>query len=195
MSEDKLLEKNGMDLVSALTETARLHSESLSSIAHEIARRLVSGATIFWCGNGGSAAESQHMAAELSGTFKFDRPPLSSISLTSNSSAITSIANDFEFDYVFERQIKGFSKAGDILIGYSTSGKSKNVLRAIQEARKRNVLTVAFVGISEGPISKAADLAFHAQSSDTPRIQEIHTVLGHTLCEIIEKVAFDDAGN
>lgn len=192
MNENNLLEENGMDLVSALTETIRLHKEQLHKVACDIAERLLSGATIFWCGNGGSAAESQHMAAELSGTFKFNRPPLASISLTSNSSAITSIANDFEFDYVFERQIVGFSKPGDILIGYSTSGTSKNVLRAMQAARKKNVLTVAFVGISEGSISTAADVAFHAQSKDTPRIQEIHTLLGHTLCEIIEKATFDE---
>ena len=162
------------------------HEEEFSKSAISFSTALKNGNTIFWCGNGGSAAESSHLAVELIGRFKNNRRPLPSISLNSDTSAITCIANDFGYDEIFARQLEGLAKPGDVLVVLSTSGKSENILRALRKANALGVASIALLGKGGGP---AADLAKHrivVESSETARIQEIHLLIGHTFCEFAE---------
>ena len=147
---------------------------------------LKSGNTIFWCGNGGSAAESSHLAVELIGRFKNNRRPLPSISLNADTSALTCIANDFGYDEIFARQLEGLAKRGDVLVVLSTSGKSENILRALRKAREVGVITIALLGKGGGQAVDLADHAIVIDSTETARIQEIHLLLGHTFCEYAE---------
>ena len=147
---------------------------------------LKSGNTIFWCGNGGSAAEISHLAVELIGRFKNNRRPLPSISLNADTSALTCIANDFGYDEIFARQLEGLAKRGDVLVVLSTSGKSENILRALRKAREVGVITIALLGKGGGPALDLADHAIVIDSTETARIQEIHLLLGHTFCEYAE---------
>jgi D-sedoheptulose 7-phosphate isomerase len=145
---------------------------------------------VYWCGNGGSAADAQHLSAELSGRYYFDRPPLNSEALHVNTSYITAVANDYSFNEIYARAIQAFGSKGDILIGMSTSGNSGNVLRALERAKEIGIITVAFTGETGGKMNNVADFLINIPSSDTPRIQECHMLIGHTLCEIIEKGVF-----
>lgn len=142
--------------------------------------------TIFWCGNGGSAAESSHLAAELIGRFKSNRKALPSISLSSDLSVITCIANDFGYEKVFSRQLSALAKKGDILIVLSTSGESKNIVEVLSLAKQIQIKSIAFLGSGGGQASKIADFSIVIDSSETARIQEMHLLLGHTLCEYAE---------
>jgi D-sedoheptulose 7-phosphate isomerase len=148
-----------------------------------------SGAVIF-CGNGGSAADAQHLAAEFSGRFYYDRPPLDSEALHVNTSYLTAVANDYSFDEVYARLVKAKMKAGDILIGLSTSGNSKNIIRAFQQAKQMNITTIALTGKSGGELKNLSDILLNVPSTDTPRIQELHILIGHIICEIVESEIF-----
>lgn len=143
-------------------------------------------------GNGGSAADAQHIAAELVGRYGFDRPSIPSLALTTDTSNLTAIGNDYGYDYIFSRQLEGMGQDGDIFIGISTSGNSKNILNAFDSAKKKNILTVALVGKDGGEMAKKADIALIVPSDSTPRIQESHILIGHILCDIIEKEIFGD---
>jgi len=142
---------------------------------------------VIFCGNGGSAADSQHLAAELIGKFYFNRRSLPAVSLTVNTSIITAIGNDFGFDKVFARQLEGIGKAGDVLIGLSTSGNSENVVEAFRLAKELGISTIAFTGESGGILRDLADILINVPSRDTPRIQEAHIMVGHIICELVEK--------
>ena len=146
-------------------------------------------------GNGGSAADAQHIAAELVGRYGFDRPSIPSLALTTDTSNLTAIGNDYGYDKVFSRQLEGMGQEGDIFIGISTSGNSKNILSAFDSAKKKNILTVALVGKDGGEMAKKADIALVIPSDSTPRIQESHILIGHILCDIIEKETFGDGVN
>ncbi|QFR48640.1 D-sedoheptulose 7-phosphate isomerase [Sulfurimonas lithotrophica] len=146
-------------------------------------------------GNGGSAADAQHIAAELVGRYGFDRPSIPSLALTTDTSNLTAIGNDYGYDKVFSRQLEGMGQEGDIFIGISTSGNSKNILNAFDSAKKKNILTVALVGKDGGEMAKKADIALVIPSDSTPRIQESHILIGHILCDIIEKETFGDGVN
>ena len=148
-----------------------------------------SGGTLLSCGNGGSAADAQHLAAEYVGRFLTEREPLPAIALHTNTSALTAIANDYGFDEVFARQVRAFGRPGDVLLGISTSGASPNVLRAMQVARELGVRTIALCGQAGGPISEAADVALNVPAGPTPRIQELHILVGHILCGLVEEHA------
>jgi len=141
-------------------------------------------------GNGGSAADAQHIAGELVNRLYFDRKSLPAEALTVNSSILTAIGNDYNFDKIFSKQIEGIGKEGDIAIGISTSGNSKNVIEAINVAKEKKLFTIGFTGRSGGKIKEIADICLQVPSDDTPRIQEIHIMLGHIICEIIEKDLF-----
>lgn len=141
---------------------------------------------ILLCGNGGSAADAQHIAAELSGRFLRDREPFNAEALTVNSSYITSVANDYGFDEVFARLIKAKANQGDVFIGLSTSGNSMNILKALEEARKIGMITVGMTGRSGGKMLSLCDLLLNVPSAETPRIQEAHITIGHIFCELIE---------
>ncbi len=143
-------------------------------------------------GNGGSAADAQHIAAELVGRYGFDRPSIPSLALTTDTSNLTAIGNDYGYDFVFSRQLEGMGQNGDIFIGISTSGNSVNIVNAFESAKKKGITTIALVGKDGGKMAKMADYALVVPSDSTPRIQESHILIGHILCDIIEKEIFAD---
>lgn len=144
---------------------------------------LESGGKVLWCGNGGSAAEAQHMAAELMVRYRINRKPLASISLTTDTSILTAHSNDYEFESVFSRQVEALAKPNDMLIGMTTSGTSKNVVNAIEQANKMGCTTIALVGKTATPITKKVDYSIQINSTETARIQESHTFINHLICE------------
>jgi len=143
-------------------------------------------------GNGGSAADAQHIAAELVGRYGFDRPSIPSLALTTDTSNLTAIGNDYGYEQIFSRQLEGMGQEGDIFIGISTSGNSANILRAFESAKKKNIFTVALTGNDGGKMANLADISLIIPSNSTPRIQESHILIGHILCDIIEKEIFAD---
>lgn len=145
---------------------------------------------VLWAGNGGSAADSQHLAAELSGRFYYDRPPLNSEALHVNTSYITAVANDYSYDVIYSRLVKAMGRKGDVLMGLSTSGNSKNVIKAFEVANEIGMTTVAFTGETGGLMKESAKYLINIPSKDTPRIQECHMILGHTICELVEMELF-----
>ena len=162
------------------------HGETFAKCSEIIANGLKNGKTIFWCGNGGSAAESSHLAVELIGRFKSNRRSLPSLSLNADTSAITCIANDFGYDEIFARQLEGLGKKGDVLIVLSSSGKSENILRVLQKAKGMGITSIALLGKGGGRAVALSDFAIVIDSEETARIQEMHLLLGHTLCEYAE---------
>lgn len=144
------------------------------------------GGKVLWCGNGGSAADSQHLSAELSGRFYYDRPPLNSEALHVNTSYITAVANDYSYDVIYSRLVKAMGKPGDVLIGLSTSGNSANVIKALEEANAIGMVTVGMTGETGGKMKDLCRHLINIPSKDTPRIQECHMLLGHTICEMVE---------
>lgn len=176
----------------AIQEHLRIISEfqSQSGLLEQIARvmsaSLHAGGKILWCGNGGSAGDSQHLAAELVGRFRRERRGLSSIALSTNTSILTAIGNDYGYDRVFSRQVEAIASPGDVLVGISTSGNSKNVLAAFETARLMGVVTVGLTGAGGGKMRGAADYLLEVPSNDTARIQEGHILAGHLLCDWVE---------
>jgi len=160
--------------------------EAVECVAIRMAQCLLRGHMIFWCGNGGSAADAQHLAAELMGRFCNDRRALPSIALTADTSVLTAIANDMGFGEVFDRQLEGICSPGDVVIGLSTSGKSRNVCGALQRARELGAFTVAMTGQNGARLASYADVCLRVPSNNTARIQEGHILLGHILCEWLE---------
>ena len=166
------------------------NSERLFIVFKEIARRLKEGGKVLLCGNGGSAADCQHIAAELVGRFGMERKAIPAIALTTDTSILTAVANDYSFDRIFERQVEALGQEGDVLIGISTSGNSRNVIRAVEKAKEMGILTVGFLGKDGGTLAKLVDYPLVVKSFSTPRIQEVHITLGHVLCDFIEKFLF-----
>jgi len=167
----------------------RLLAESLTGlaeIAELLANALRTGHKILFCGNGGSAADAQHVAAELVGRFAIEREPYPALALTTDTSILTAVGNDWDFKDVFARQVRAHARAGDIVVGISTSGRSPNVVRALEAAREKGAIGVAFTGRNGGPIAKAAKIAFKAPEAATPRVQELHILAWHGICEIVE---------
>ena len=163
---------------------------TIENVINEIVSSYRNGGKVLWCGNGGSAADSQHLAAELSGRFYFDRKPLSSEALHVNTSYLTAVANDYSFDEVYSRMIEAIGHKGDILVGISTSGNSKNILKAIEKANQIGMLTVGMTGSSGGKLKEVCKYLINVPSSDTPRIQESHILIGHIICENVESILF-----
>jgi D-sedoheptulose 7-phosphate isomerase len=159
---------------------------TLERIAAEMTRAIFNGKKVLWCGNGGSAADSQHLAAELMGRFRRERRGLPSIALTTDTSVLTAVGNDYGYEMVFQRQVEGLCVKGDVLVGISTSGNSRNVCAALETARELGAFTVAFTGEGGGMMAKLADAAVQMASKDTARIQEGHILCGHMLCDWIE---------
>jgi phosphoheptose isomerase len=147
---------------------------------------LRAGGKVLFCGNGGSAADSQHLAAELTGRYLKDRAPLAGLALTVDSSALTAIANDYSYDEVFARQVRGLGRSGDVLVGISTSGNSRNVVAALEAARAIGMRTIGLTGAGGGRMKDLCDVCLCVPSTDTPRIQEMHIAAGHMLCELVE---------
>jgi D-sedoheptulose 7-phosphate isomerase len=148
------------------------------------------GNKIMFCGNGGSAADSQHLAAELVGKLSLDRPGMAALALTVDTSALTAIGNDFGYDQVFARQLEALGRPGDLLIGISTSGRSRNVVAALETARRMGITTVAMTGSQRGPMAEVSDIWLPIPHTETQKIQEGHIVLGHAVCELVESTIF-----
>ena len=172
---------------------ARFLKENLPRLLDAV--RLVSqafeaGNKVFFFGNGGSAADAQHLAAEFVNRYIMDRPPLPAIALTTDSSVLTSISNDFAFNEIFAKQLRALGKEGDVAVGISTSGTSPNMIKAFEVARDMGIKTVALTGNDGGPFAKMADISLLVSSTSTPRIQEVHILIGHVLCELVEHQLF-----
>ena len=178
------------------TKQAIYENEDLLDKIEDVARRCVAlyktDKKTILAGNGGSAADAQHIAAELVGRYGFDRPSIPSLALTTDTSNLTAIGNDYGYDQVFSRQLEGMGQEGDIFIGISTSGNSVNIIKAFESAKKKGITTVALTGRDGGEMAKMADVALIVPSHATPRIQESHILIGHILCDIIEKEIFGD---
>lgn len=163
------------------------HAGTVAAMAEAVTAALRAGNTIFFCGNGGSAADSQHLAAELLGRYRLDRAPLPAVALTVDTSALTAIGNDFGFDDIFARQLRGLGKRGDVLVALTTSGNSPNVMKAVAAAREMGVTVLGFTGGSGGALKDASDIALVVPASRTDRIQEMHIACGHLICELVEE--------
>ena len=186
MNSTDLLTEKINTLSGLLTPLIEENGELFAKGAQLFTETLKAGNTIFWCGNGGSASESSHLAVELIGRFKNDRRPLPSISLNADTTALTCIANDFGYDQIFARQLEGLAKKDDLLVVLSTSGKSPNVNLALEKAREIGVSSIALLGKGGGDARSRADISIVINSQETARIQEIHLLIGHTFCEFAE---------
>jgi len=186
MTQRSLFDEKAETLRIYLQETLQGNKSQLEHATKIFSETLSIGNTIFWCGNGGSASESSHLATELVGRFKENRISLPSVSLNADTTAITCIANDFGYDEIYARQLQGLSKPGDLLLVLSTSGKSQNILRALEQAKISKVQTIALLGKGGGPAMEMADIAIVVPGFETARIQEVHLLIGHTLCELAE---------
>jgi D-sedoheptulose 7-phosphate isomerase len=163
---------------------------SLEAVVELVEQALANGNKLLFAGNGGSAADCQHMAGEFVSRFMFDRPALPAIALTTDSSILTAIGNDYGYEQVFSRQVQGLARAGDVLFAYSTSGNSPNIVAALQVARGLQVATVGLTGASEGRMNPYCDHLLQVPSTCVPRIQEGHLLMGHTICEMVEQRVF-----
>ena len=159
---------------------------SVSSVVTEIINCYKKDGKVLWAGNGGSAADAQHLSAELSGRFYYDRPPLFSEALHVNTSYTTAVANDYSYDIIYARLVRAMGRKGDVLIGMSTSGNSGNVVKALEVANQLGMITVGFTGETGGKMAGLCKYLINIPSKDTPRIQECHMVIGHTICELVE---------
>ncbi|TCT22676.1 D-sedoheptulose-7-phosphate isomerase [Thiobaca trueperi] len=185
-----------LDATAALLDAVRSDTDLLAATLHAATRTaeaIRQGGTLFICGNGGSAGEATHLSGELIGPFlNKGRRPLPAIALGFDTSAVTAVANDFSFEAIFARQLAALARPGDVLWALSTSGRSPNVLRALETAAGQGVLSVLLTGARHADLTDSADIVLAVPSRETPRIQEIHLVLGHFLCEVVESLAGDD---
>ncbi len=165
--------------------------EKVATVSNLIATSFQTGKRLYFCGNGGSAADAQHLAAEFSGSFyNRKRPALPADALHCNTSYITAVANDFDYNTIYSRLVDGIMQSGDVLVGLSTSGNSGNVVKAFESAKQKDVITIGMTGESGGALKASADYLFNVPSSDTPRIQECHMLIGHTICQLVEHILF-----
>src|SRR5580704_13489554 len=162
----------------------------IEKISDAIVHALKNHNRIYFCGNGGSAADAQHLAAEFSGRFYKDRDALPAEALHCNTSYLTAVANDYSYDVIYSRMLKGIGNKGDVLIGLSTSGNSKNILNAFEVAKEKGMPVIAFTGATGGKMKELADCLLNVPSTDTPRIQESHILLGHIICQLVEETLY-----
>ena len=164
--------------------------EQVKSAAEYCIESLEQGGKILFCGNGGSAADAQHLAAELSGRFQYDRKPLYAEALHVNASFMTAVANDYGYDEVYSRMVEAAGRKGDVLVALSTSGNSANVVKAVEQAKKQNMVTIGLTGAKGGKLEQLCELCIKVPSDDTARIQETHILIGHAICQKIEATLF-----
>jgi D-sedoheptulose 7-phosphate isomerase len=163
----------------------------LADCSNEIVKAFQNGNKVLFCGNGGSAADAQHLAAEFSGRFYTDRDALPAEALHVNTSYLTAVANDYSYDVVYSRIIKGIGRKGDVLVGLSTSGNSGNIVKAFEMAKEKGMITVGLTGATGGKMKELSDFLLNVPSTDTPRIQESHILLGHIICQLVEEKYFN----
>jgi len=176
----------------ALREAAETLPPRVASAAELVTKALSGGSKVLLCGNGGSAADAQHIAAELAGRLKRDRKGLPALALTVNASVLTALSNDYGYDMVFARQVEAIGVAGDVLVAISTSGASPNIVKALEEAKSRGLVTIGLMGPGDAPMEALCDVAIRAPGSDPQRIQEVHIAVGHAICEVAELQLFGD---
>jgi len=187
--------KEEADVVKQIEDSIKLkkclqrEAKNLVAMADLLVNAFKKGNKVLLFGNGGSAADAQHIACELAGKFYLDRSPLPAIALTTNTSSLTAIGNDYSYEEIFARQVRGLAKQGDVVVGISTSGNSPNVLRGVEEAKRLGATTIAFTGRA-GKLKKLADYVLSVPSADTPRIQEAHITAGHIICYLVEQALF-----
>ncbi len=187
---EKLIEKALRDSVKRKEAFVKKNTANLILLAEKIVSTFTADRKLMICGNGGSAADAQHIAAEFVNRFMLERPPLPAIALTTDTSIITSIGNDYSFDEIFSKQIKAFGAEGDMLLALSTSGNSPNVVAAVKTARKRGIYTAGLTGDTGGKLEGLVNLALTVKSKVTPRIQETHIFAGHILCQLVDYILF-----
>ncbi len=185
----KQIIRASVDVKQQILENGNLVNE-IEKITEAVTQSFRNGNKVLFCGNGGSAADAQHLAAEFSGRFYTDRDALPSEALHCNTSYITAVANDYSYDVIYSRIVQGTGKAGDVLIGLSTSGNSKNIIKAMEVARSKGMITISFTGATGGKLKELSDYLINVPSTDTPRIQESHIMVGHIVCELVEKNLF-----
>lgn len=177
------------EVLAAMSADAELHA-CVTAVAQACVKALRAGGKVLFCGNGGSAADAQHLAGEFVSRFHYDRHPLAAVALTTDSSVLTAIGNDYGYERVFERQVQGLGRPGDVLVGISTSGRSPNVLLALEAGRRLGMVTVGMTGNQREKIESCVDLCIRIPSRTTPKIQEGHIVVGHALCGLVEAIMF-----
>lgn len=165
--------------------------QTINSCIHKIVTAFRNGNKVLFCGNGGSAADAQHLAAEFSGRFYTDRKALPAEALHCNTSYLTAVGNDYSFDVIYSRLIDGIGQHGDVLIGLSTSGNSKNIIKAFETAKEKGMVTIGFTGMTGGQLKSVSDYLINVPSTDTPRIQESHILIGHIICQLVEEKTFN----
>ena len=182
-----VIKKNFSEHFDVINEVLNSNIDSINVFGDSLTTCLENNGTIFWCGNGGSASDSQHISAELVGRFKKDRRALKSIALTTDTSILTSVGNDYGFEEIFSRQFEALGTSKDILVGISTSGNSENIIRAFQTAKRLGAMTLSLTGNDGGILRQISDYSLVVKSQSTARIQEAHILIGHILCDIIEQ--------
>ena len=180
------------ELTSLISKNQNYLNEKIDKILKLFFNTIKKNKTIFWAGNGGSAAESQHMSAELIGRFKYNRKPVSSIALSADISSTTAISNDYGFENIFSRQLEGLGRVGDLLIVMSTSGNSKNIIKVLKVAKSKGIKSIAFLGNDGGKCKLHSNLSLIIKSKNTARIQEMHQIILHIICENVEKKILND---
>jgi D-sedoheptulose 7-phosphate isomerase len=181
--------KASIDVKKQILENTELLA-TVEKVVDVIVNTFKNGNRVYFCGNGGSAADAQHLAAEFSGRFYTDRKALPAEALHCNTSYLTAVANDYSYDVVYSRMIDGIGQAGDILVGLSTSGNSGNIFKAFETAKEKKIITVGFTGLSGGLMKSLSDYIINIPSTDTPRIQESHIMVGHIICQLVEEKLF-----
>jgi|SRR5690242_12478968 len=194
MEKIKNIIQSSIDVKTTILSDAQL-LQTISDSVNVIVKAFENGNKVLFCGNGGSAADAQHLAAEFSGRFYTDRDALPAEALHCNTSYLTAVANDYSYDVIYSRLIKGIGNKGDILIGLSTSGNSKNIISAFEVAKEKGMITIAFTGAAGGKMKNLADYLVNVPSADTPRIQESHIMLGHIICQLVEEIYFADTND
>ena len=190
MEKIKNIIANSIDVKSKILQDDKI-LQIVKDCIYVLVTTFKNGNKVLFCGNGGSAADAQHLAAEFSGRFYKDRDALPAEALHTNTSYLTAVANDYGYDVVYSRIIKGIGQKGDVLVGLSTSGNSKNIINAFEAAKEKGMITIAFTGDSGGKLKGIADFLINVPSDDTPRIQESHIMLGHIICELVEEQYFE----
>lgn len=191
MDEMTLVRNRILDSIKVKKISLESEAKKIVDASRLIYNSLRDGGKVVLFGNGGSAADAQHIAGELMGKFKIDRKALPALALTVNTSVLTATANDYSYGYVFERQIEGIGRKGDVAVGISTSGTSENVIKGLKKAKEKGMHTIGLSGEGGGKMKDICDICIEAKSKDTPRIQEFHITVGHIICELVEKHFFE----
>jgi D-sedoheptulose 7-phosphate isomerase len=189
MEKIKNIIQSSIDVKQHVLENEEL-LQTVAAVTDAIVDALKNGGRIYFCGNGGSAADAQHLAAEFSGRFYTDRKALPAEALHCNTSYLTAVANDYSYEVVYARLIEGIGNAGDVLVGLSTSGNSANIVKAFESGKQKGLITVGFTGTTGGVMKEISDYLLNVPSTDTPRIQESHIMLGHIICQLVEEKLF-----